>query len=193
MRTTVVQHRITKMLVRIGIIALVVTFSSNFNIAYSQDSNKTRGDKKYEHRSTKKKERVDIIKQLKMLEALNLDESKSATFIAKLSNFDKRISENRKSNFEANRSLCEAITNNNKQEMIKLANQIVVLQDEFGKLNSDKTKEIKGVLNEEEFAKYVHFENKFMREFFGTKMEGKNKNAKKNKGKKSKSKKQRSN
>lgn len=139
------------------------------NVVLAEGKKQTEND----FRSPKKKERIDMIKKMKLLEVLDLDESKSEKFIVKLNTHEKKISENRDKHHNARVKLEEAIKTNNANDIKALSNQLVDLQDDFNKSCSDKVKDMRTVLSEVEFAKFVCFENSFMRDFFDSCMDGK--------------------
>ena len=102
------------------------------------------------------------------LDALDLDESKSEKFLLKLNSFDKRIEENRTKHSELNKRLEAAINSNNNSEMLTLSNQLLESQESFHRLTMEKNREIKAILSDVEFAKYINFDNRFLKEFFGS-------------------------
>ena len=118
-------------------------------------------------RSPKAKERMDVIKKMKMLEAMDLDETKSEKFLIKLNAFNKQIDEKRKQQREVVDKLNEAVKNNAK-DITNLNEQLLNLHSEIHKLNADKNQELRVILSEVEFSKYLIFENKFMAEVFNT-------------------------
>ncbi|MCL2039140.1 MAG: hypothetical protein FWG85_01775 [Bacteroidetes bacterium] len=116
-------------------------------------------------RSPKAKERMDVVKKMKMLEAMDLDETKSEKFLVKLNAHNKQIDEKRKQQKEVVAKLNEAVKNNSK-DINNLNDQLLNLHNEIHKLNVEKNQELRGVLSEAEFSKYLVFENKFMGEVF---------------------------
>jgi len=116
-----------------------------------------------------------MIKKMKILETLDHDESKSEKLLIKLNAFDKRIEENRSIHSEMNNKLSAAINSNNTTEMNTLTNQLLESQENFHRLTMEKNRDIRTLLTEVEFAKYLNFENRFMKEFFNSCVGEKNK------------------
>jgi len=115
--------------------------------------------------SPKAKERMDMVKKMKMIEAMELNETKSEKFLVKFNSYSKQLDEKRKQQQELVDKLNDAVKNNSK-ELSSLTEQLLNLQNEISKINYNKFQELRGILSEIEFAKYLIFENKFMREVF---------------------------
>jgi hypothetical protein len=137
--------------------------------------------------SPKAKERMDMVKKMKMIEVMELDEAKSEKFLLKFNDYNKRTEENRKRHRELVAKLDDAIKNNLK-EITQLNIQVMNSNEEFNKINSEKIHELKGILSETEFAKYLVFENKFINEVFNCFMHNSHKNKVKGKTDKDKAK-----
>ena len=116
-------------------------------------------------RSPKAKERMDMVKKMKMIEAMGLDETKSEKFLLKFNAHNKHLEEIRKQQQNLANRLDESLKNNSK-DLSAITEQMLNLQDELNRINIEKRRELKGILTETEFAKYLVFESKFMRELF---------------------------
>ena len=116
-------------------------------------------------RSPRAKERMDIVKKMKMIEAMELDEAKSEKFLLKFNAYNTQLDEKRKQQREVVKKLNESVKNNS-TDLSTLTNQMLSLQNEINKIHTDKNQDIRGILSEKEFAKFLVFENKFISEVF---------------------------
>ncbi|MDR0927109.1 MAG: hypothetical protein LBO69_05020 [Ignavibacteria bacterium] len=127
----------------------------------------------------KTKERMDMVKKMKLLEILDLDSSKSEKFLQKYCVFEKKIEENRKQQRKVAELLDDQLRKMNKgddgKKFAPVNDSLLALQEEFNKLICEKQKTLKPILSDVEFAKYLNFENNFFKEFFGSYMDGKKK------------------
>ena len=119
-------------------------------------------------RATKVKERMDMIKRLKLIDVLGFEDDKAEKFLLKYNSYEKNINENRKKTRVALRELDNAIAKNNANDIVSKTNSVINLQDEFNKLTLEKLRGMKPMLSDVEYAKFVSFENKFVRELFGS-------------------------
>ena len=113
------------------------------------------------------KERMNAIKQTKLLEVLGLEENRVEKFLAKYNSFDAKIAENRKKQRKAMQELETAISKKSNDISAK-TNNLINLQEEFNKLTVERLREMKSELSEIEYAKFVQFESKFVRELLGS-------------------------
>jgi hypothetical protein len=116
-------------------------------------------------RSPRAKERMNMVKKMKMIEVMELDEAKSEKFLAKFNAYSKQLEDKRKQHRELVNKLDDAMKNNSK-EVPALTEQLLNSQDELNKINSEKTRDLRTILSETEFAKYLVFENNFINEVF---------------------------
>lgn len=117
-------------------------------------------------KAPRSKERMDMIKKMKMLDAIELDEAKSEKFLLKYNSHEKEIEEIHKQLHEAKKELNDAIKNKSK-DIASKTNSVITLHEKMDEASMKKIKEMKSVLTDIEYAKYVDFEHKFMHELMG--------------------------
>lgn len=119
------------------------------NVAYSQPAFRA-------------KERIAEFKKMKLLEILDLDEKTSEKFLSKYNSAEKAIREKQEKLDEAILDLEYLIRkNSSKDEISKQTQKVLDLQKELANTMFEQQKELKSVLNEVQFARYVVFENRF--------------------------------
>jgi len=124
-------------------------------------------NKNEQNQALRTKERMDMIKKMKLIEVLGLEGERAEKFLLRYNSFDKKIEENRRNMRKATRELDEAISKNAKDITVK-TNALINLQEEFNRLQVEKLRGMKSELSDIEYAKFVSFENKFVRELFGS-------------------------
>jgi hypothetical protein len=113
----------------------------------------------------KSKEKISMIKKMKMLEVLDLDEKTSDKFLAKYSVWEDKIQEKMETIGLAADELENSIrANHSKDEITKRTAKLQQEQRDFSNLLFQAQEDIKTILNEVQFAKYVLFEHKFKSE-----------------------------
>lgn len=111
------------------------------------------------------RERISEFKKIKLLEILNLDEQTSEKFLAKYNSAEKIISEKLEKIQDAMLDLEYALRKKSgKEEIAKNSQRLMDAQRDLLNTMLEQQKEIKGILNEEQFAKYLLFENRFRSE-----------------------------
>jgi hypothetical protein len=111
------------------------------------------------------KERIEQLKKIKLLDLLQLDENRSAKFLSKYNELDRK-SEELRLEMDHETEVLELLINSegSKEEISKQTTKVIETQEKFHKSMSDKMKEIKPLLNEIEYAKFVIFESRFHEE-----------------------------
>lgn len=146
-----------KLLIKSTIAILMIALS--FNIAYSQKG------KKFSNRDgngSDTKERIATLKKVKLLEKLELDENVAEKFLVKYNSMEVKIEENKTKIGNAVSELNELIAKNaTKDEIIKTTNELQKLQKDFSDLLFQSQQEMKSLLNEVQFAKFLIFEHNF--------------------------------
>ena len=113
----------------------------------------------------KARERVDQIKKVKLLDLLNLDETQSANFLNKFNQYEKKISEKRNEMDELSRDMRKNLKKKaSKEELNNMSIKLVQMQVNFFELIKEKIMGMKSLLNDEQYAKYLIFENEFPKE-----------------------------
>ncbi|HPI21512.1 MAG TPA: hypothetical protein PKY56_14200 [Candidatus Kapabacteria bacterium] len=111
------------------------------------------------------KERIDNVKKVKLLDALDLDEQQSEKFLTKYSSWEKKIQE-KKEVMETTTDEIELLIKKKagNDEITKKTKEFLTLQSQFSQLITDKFKEFEAMLNPVNFAKFVMFEERFTKE-----------------------------
>lgn len=118
-------------------------------------------------------EKFRIMKKVKLLEELNLNESESEKFLIKYNSAENLIIE-KQENFKKALDDLELAMKNKKseKEILELTNKVVDAHNELLKARAKKIEEVKKVLNNEQFAKFLVFEKNFMEQIRDLMKEG---------------------
>jgi len=110
-------------------------------------------------------ERVKTLKKIKLIEFLNLDEAKAEKLLIKYNSMQKviesKIEEIEKTGIEIENAL---ESKKSDEELRKINDKFVKQADELHKINQSNTEQIRTMLDEKEFAKFLVFELKFRSE-----------------------------
>ncbi len=118
--------------------------------------------------ANKAKERIAMMKKMKLLEILNLDEQNSEKFLIKYSAYEKKVDEQRMAVDAVADELANAIKKNaSKDEIANLSDKLINSQSKLSDVYLEKLKAFKSVLEPKEYAKFLVFESKFMKELQG--------------------------
>jgi len=146
-----------KLLIKSTIALLLLALA--FNSAYSQKSKKF-SDR--EGRGSNSKERIATLKKVKLLEQLELDEKIADKVLVKYNSMETNIEENKAKIGNAVSELNELIAKDaTKDEIVKKTNELQKLQKDFSDLLFQTQQEMKSLLNEVQFAKFLVFEHHF--------------------------------
>ncbi|MCX7908682.1 MAG: hypothetical protein N2560_04105 [Ignavibacteria bacterium] len=108
------------------------------------------------------KERIAEFKKMKLLEVLDLDEKTAEKFLIKYTSIEKIVREKQEKLEEAILDLEYLLRKKaSKDEISKQSQKVMDLQRDFLNTLLEQQKEIKSILSEEQFAKYLVFENRF--------------------------------
>ncbi len=118
----------------------------------------------FAQRGIKAKERIDQVKKVKLLEILELDEKLADKFLAKYSAWENKIKDKRESNELLTEELEIAVKKGDKSEIAKLSTKYMDSMNEFHKMMIDRNNDIKTILDEIQFAKYLIFEENFFKD-----------------------------
>lgn len=111
------------------------------------------------------RERISEFKKIKLLEILDLDEQTSEKFLAKYNSAEKIIAEKLEKVQDAMLDLEYALRKKSgKEEIAKNSQKVMDAQHDLLNTMFEQQKDIKRILNEEQFAKYLLFENRFRNE-----------------------------
>jgi transposase len=112
----------------------------------------------------KAKERVDQMKKIKLLEILELDDATTDKFLAKYSTYEKKIDEKRRELDELSDEIKLELRKNSSDKLKELTKKFLQLQNEMFDLIQAKINDMKSILSEKEYAKFLIFENDFPKE-----------------------------
>jgi hypothetical protein len=136
-----------------SIVLLLLVISYGF--AQSQPANKA-------------KERISMMKKMKLMEILNLNEDEAEKFLAKYTVYEKKVDEQRMAVDKAADELSKALKKDaSKDDIAKMTDNLMDNQVKLNEVYIDKLKAFKSVLDTKEYAKFLVFESKFMKELQG--------------------------
>jgi Spy/CpxP family protein refolding chaperone len=123
------------------------------------------GDMQGKGHGRKARQKMTAMKKVKLLEILDLDAATSDKFLAKYTLWEKKIEEQREKVMEAYDNLEKSLKNyDNKAAISKATNEVINQQNQMIKLMQESRDDIKTILTDVQFAKYVLFEHKFRSE-----------------------------
>lgn len=133
-----------------AILIFIITLSTS--LVFAQPANKA-------------KERIAMMKKMKLLEILNLDEQNSEKFMVKYSVYEKKVEEQRMAVDATADELGAAIKKDaSKEDIANLTDKLINNQAKLNDVYLEKLKAFKTVLEPKEYAKFLVFESKFMKE-----------------------------
>lgn len=109
----------------------------------------------------KAQERIELIKKMKLLEILDLSEEKGEKFLLKYKSADDKIRKVDQELMEISEELKKAIDKKENANYSTLTDKLISKQKEFFDAQIDKMTSLKSILSDEEYAKYVLFEENF--------------------------------
>ncbi|MCX7880315.1 MAG: hypothetical protein N2517_06615 [Ignavibacteria bacterium] len=111
------------------------------------------------------RERVSEFKKLKLLDILELDEKTSEKFLAKY-NAQEKVVKEKHEKLQENMLDLEYLLRKkaSKDEIAKQTQKVLDAQKDFANAMFDLQKEIRGILDDIQFAKFILFENRFRTE-----------------------------
>lgn len=112
----------------------------------------------------KAKERISMLKKVKLLEVLELDESTSEKVLIKYNAWENKIEEQMERFDEVEEELAKAIKKGNKEEIKSISNKFIKERDKIIEIAMERDKDMRTLLNDEQFAKYLIFEKRFRKE-----------------------------
>ena len=147
-----------KLFLKTGFIALVIMFVSALTL-----SAQPYGD--MQGKGQKAREKMSQIKKVKLLEILDLDEAAADKFLAKYTAWEKKIEAQRDKIQIAFDELQIALkAKKDKSELTKKTNAVISLQDGMMQMMKDMRSDMKNVLDDVQYAKYILFEHNFRKE-----------------------------
>lgn len=111
----------------------------------------------------KSMQKLNQIKKMKMLEVLELDDAVADKFLLKYNEWDKKIDEHRKKTDIARKELDLAITKGeDKTSLTQKTDAFIEILNEMPAIVKGRNSDIRAMLDEEKFAKFILFEDRFM-------------------------------
>jgi hypothetical protein len=112
----------------------------------------------------KMKERLNTIKKVKLIEFMELDESKSNKLLAVFDKYDKKEIELHDELKSLSNQIAKSYDDYSIEDYKNVNNSLINLHEQIGDLKVDKSNEIRTLLTEKEFTKLSLFEYKFVKE-----------------------------
>jgi len=110
------------------------------------------------------KERISTLKKVKLLEVLDLDESTSEKVLLKYNAWENKIEDQMKKIDEVEEDLVKAIKKGNKEDIKNISSKFEKERDKIVQIAMERDKDMKSILTDEQYAKYLIFEKRFRRE-----------------------------
>lgn len=112
----------------------------------------------------KGKERINTVKKIKLLEVLELDEATSDKVLVKYTAWENKIDDMIEEFDKQEEVLSGAIKSGKKEEIVSQTINFQNIKTKFIKTVEDRDKDIKSMLTELQYAKYLIFEKRFRKE-----------------------------
>jgi Spy/CpxP family protein refolding chaperone len=110
------------------------------------------------------KERIQMLKKMKLIETLDLTEEQSDDFLVKYNSIEKKIEEARENHEEKSKALNRCLEEEKpEQELKKCLDEFLAANDKIIEAHNERIQEMQKVLTTEQFAKYMLFEQNFER------------------------------
>jgi len=110
------------------------------------------------------KERISTLKKVKLLEVLDLDESTSEKVLLKYNAWENKIEDQMKKIDEVEEELVKAIKKGKKEDIKNISSKFEKERDKIVQIAMERDKDMKSILTDEQYAKYLIFEKRFRRE-----------------------------
>lgn len=108
-------------------------------------------------------ERMQALKKIKLLEVLDLNEEEADKFLVKYNAVEKNIRDKQDQLKEVSDDLEDALRDNkDEKELATLNSKLLKAHNEFQDATSKRFTDLREVLNEKQFSKYLVFEKKFL-------------------------------
>ncbi len=109
----------------------------------------------------KARERMEMIKKMKLLESLDLNEKEADKFIVKYTSFEKAIAVNAKQTKETVLELKKAINSNAFNDIKTKSEKLTKLKKELASLQTKRLDELHSILSDKNYANFILFEETF--------------------------------
>ena len=151
-----------KNLLLVNCIAICFLFSLNNAYSFGNDAKKNKECKEECKEQNRKNamQKMDMLKKMKLLEALDLEADNSDKFLAVYSSYEKQINGKIEQLQNLKRELNKEIKDN-ASVLKNKAESIISLQKEVNDLRFARLNELKKILSDKNFAKFILFEDGF--------------------------------
>lgn len=109
----------------------------------------------------KAKERIQQLKKVRLIDILQLDEASAEKFFARYNQYQKAIDDARSALKDAVADLEKNVQSNSGKEYSRKSDLVIEKQNALSNAISERLKAMKSILTEEQYAKFVVFENNF--------------------------------
>ena len=110
-------------------------------------------------------ERIMQMKKMKLLEILELNEKQSDKFLIKYTSWEKKLKAQNDKIDKLSDDLFKLLKDKGSEsEIVKLSNEIMKQRATFAKLQTEKLKDFQSLLSKKNFANFLVFENRFLKE-----------------------------
>ncbi|MBI3258190.1 MAG: hypothetical protein HYZ54_01725 [Ignavibacteriae bacterium] len=109
----------------------------------------------------KAKERIQQLKKIRLIDILELDEASAEKFFARYNQYQKTVEDARANLKEAVADLEKNVQSKSSKEYSRKADLVVEKQTALANAVSERLKAMKSILTEEQYAKFIVFENNF--------------------------------
>ncbi len=110
-------------------------------------------------------ERIMQMKKMKLLEILDLNEKQSDKFLIKYTSWEKKLKSQNDKIDKLSNDLFELLQDKGSEsEIVKLSDEIIKQRARFTKMQTEKLKDFQALLSKKNFAKFLVFENRFIKE-----------------------------
>ncbi len=107
--------------------------------------------------------RIQQVKKMKMLDELNLDDKVADKFLIKYGAWEDKMNEKKEAIDIARKELDLAVQKKEDKSLLtQKSNKFLEAMADMGKTHLEKNNDMRNVLNEEQYAKFLIFEDRFM-------------------------------
>jgi len=107
------------------------------------------------------KKRMQTLKKMKMLEVIDLEDEQTNKFLIKYDHYEDLIDENRKKIRTIRIDLQDALDENNESKIKEQTKKYLDTKSKMHNLMEEKREEMSKVLDDENYAKFLLFEDRF--------------------------------
>ncbi len=109
----------------------------------------------------KAKERIEQLKKIRLIDILELDETGAEKFFARYNQYQKKVEEARANLHDAVEDLERNVQSKSGKEYSRKADIVIEKQTALANAIAEKLRAMKTILTEEQYGKFIVFENNF--------------------------------